>query len=42
MTKKRLLKLQSQLQGVKLLIVDLCAVRSYVELRAKYQLLMGI
>ena len=39
---KRLLKLQSQLQGVKLLIVDLCVARSYVELRAKYQLLMGI
>ncbi|MFY9700290.1 MAG: ATP-binding protein, partial [Rhodoplanes sp.] len=38
----RLLRLMNTLERTNLIIIDLCAVRSYVELRAKYQLLMGI
>jgi hypothetical protein len=38
----RYVRLLKTLARVQLLILDLCAVRSYVELRAKYQLLMGI
>ena len=32
----------TKLDKYHLLILDLCVARSYVELRAKYQLLMGI